>query len=110
MLQYHINDMNVKNIINKLVLLNGKAISLDIEKNKIKIKIDDIAGSLSASSMGENNMNINSKFFMNNDINNSDELDKLKQIFSRMEKELNEKYIILKNLDKELKSFEINQM
>ena len=110
MLQYHINDMNVKNIINKLVLLNGKAISLDIEKNKIKIKIDDIAGSLSASSMGDNNMNINSKFFMNNDINNSDELDKLKQIFSRMEKELNEKYIILKNLDKELKSFEINQM
>ena len=110
MLQYHINDMNVKNIINKLVLLNGKAISLDIEKNKIKIKIDDIAGSLSASSMGENNMNINSKFFMNNDINNSDELDKLKQIFSGMEKELNEKYIILKNLDKELKSFEINQM
>ena len=110
MLRYHINDMNVKNIINKLVLLNGKAISLDIEKNKIKIKIDDIAGSLSASSMGDNNMNINSKFFMNNDINNSDELDKLKQIFSRMEKELNEKYIILKNLDKELKSFEINQM
>ena len=110
MLQYHINDMNVKNIINKLVLLNGKAISLDIEKNKIKIKIDDIAGSLSASSMGENNMNINSKFFMNNDINNSDELDKLKQIFSRMEKELNEKYIILKNLDKELKSFEIKEI
>ena len=42
MLQYHINNSDVKNIINKLVSLNGKAISLDIEKNRIKIIIIDI--------------------------------------------------------------------
>ena len=106
MLQYHINNSDVKNIINQLVLLNGKAISLDIEKNKIKIKLDDIYNLLSSSSNG----NINSRFFQNNEIINSDELDKLKQIFSRMEKDLNEKYFELKNLDKELKSFEIKEM
>ena len=107
MLQYHINNSDVKNIINQLVLLNGKAISLDIEKNKIKIKLDDIYNLLSSSS---SNGNINSRFFQNNEIINSDELDKLKQIFSRMEKDLNEKYFELKNLDKELKSFEIKEM
>lgn len=31
-------------------------------------------------------------------------------VFSQMEKELNEKYFALKNLDKELKSFEIKEM
>ena len=107
MLQYHINNSDVKNIINQLVLLNGKAISLDIEKNKIKIKLDDIYNLLSSSS---SNGNMNSRFFQNNEIINSDELDKLKQIFSRMEKDLNEKYFELKNLDKELKSFEIKEM
>ena len=55
-------------------------------------------------------MDINSRFFQNNEIINSDELDKLKQIFSKMEKELNEKYLVLKNLDKELKSFEMKEM
>ena len=110
MLQYHINNLEVKNIINKLVLLNGKAISLDIEKNKIKIKIDDICSLISSSSSNGNKMDINSRFFQNNEIINSDELDKLKQIFSKMEKELNEKYLVLKNLDKELKSFEMKEM
>ena len=110
MLQYHINNSEVKNIINKLVLLNGKAISLDIEKNKIKIKIDDICSLISSSSSNGNKMDINSRFFQNNEIINSDELDKLKQIFSKMEKELNEKYLVLKNLDKELKSFEMKEM
>ena len=108
-LQYHINNSDVKNIINKLVLLNGKAISLDIEKNKIKIKIDDIYNLISSSSSNENMLDENSRFFRNNEIVNSEELDKLKQIFSQMEKELNEKYLILKNLDKELKSFEIKK-
>ena len=51
----------------------------------------------------------NSRYLSNNEIVNSEELDKLKQIFSQMEKELNEKYLILKNLDKELKSFEIKK-
>ena len=58
MLQYHINNLEVKNIINKLVLLNGKAISLDIEKNKIKIKIDDICSLISSSSSNGNKMDI----------------------------------------------------
>ena len=111
MLQYHINNSDVKNIINKLVLLNGKAISLDIEKNKIKIKIDDISGLISSISSNENSkMDLNSKFFQNNEMVNSEELDKLKKIFSKMEKELSEKYLALKNLDKELKSFEIKEM
>ena len=111
MLQYHINNSDVKNIINKLVLLNGKAISLDIEKNKIKIKIDDISSFMSSISSNENNkMDLNSKFFQNNENDNSEELDKLKKIFSKMEKELSEKYLALKNLDKELKSFEIKEM
>ena len=109
-LQYHINNLDVKNIINKLVLLNGKAISLDIEKNKIKIKIDDISSFMYSSTSSDNKMDINSRFFQRNEIVNSDELDKLKQIFSKMEKELNEKYLALKNLDKELKSFEIKNM
>ena len=52
----------------------------------------------------------NSKFFQYNEIINSEELDKLKQIFSQMERELNEKYLTLKNLDKELKGFEIKEM
>jgi hypothetical protein len=109
-LQYHINNSDVKNIINKLVLLNGKAISLDIEKNKIKIKIDDIYNLISSSSSNENMLDENSRFFRNNEIVNSEELEKLKMIFSQMEKELNEKYFALKNLDKELKSFEIKEM
>ena len=108
MLQYHIKNSNVKNIINKLVSLNGKAISLDIEKNRIKIKIDDISNFISSSFNG-NMADNNSRYFANNEIVNSEELDKLKQIFSQMEKELNEKYLILKNLDKELKSFEIKK-
>ena len=110
MLQYHINNLEVKNIINKLVLLNGKAISLDIEKNKIKIKIDDIYNLISSSSSSRNMVDSNSKFFQYNEIINSEELDKLKQIFSQMERELNEKYLTLKNLDKELKGFEIKEM
>ena len=109
-LQYHINNSDVKNIINKLVLLNGKAISLDIEKNKIKIKIDDIYNFISSSSSNENMLDENSRFFRNNEIVNSEELEKLKMVFSQMEKELNEKYFALKNLDKELKSFEIKEM
>ena len=109
-LQYHINNLQVKNIINQLVLLNGKAISLDIEKNKIKIKLDDIYNLISSSSSNENNVETKSHFFQNNDIINSDEVDKLRQIFSKMEKDLNEKYFELKNLDKELKSFEINEV
>ena len=109
-LQYHINNSEVKNIINKLVLLNGKAISLDIEKNKIKIKIDDIYNLISSSSSNENMLDENSRFFRNNEIVNSEELEKLKMVFSQMEKELNEKYFALKNLDKELKSFEIKEM
>ena len=110
MLQYHINNSDVKNIINKLVSLNGKAISLDIEKNRIKIKIDDIYNLISSSSSNGNMGDNNSRFFQNNEIINSEELDKLKQIFSQMEKELNDKYLILKNLDKELKSFEIKEI
>ena len=109
-LQYHINNSDVKNIINKLVLLNGKAISLDIEKNKIKIKIDDISNLISSSSSNENMLDENSRFFRNNEIVNSEELEKLKMVFSQMEKELNEKYFALKNLDKELKSFEIKEI
>ena len=109
-LQYHINNLQVKNIINQLVLLNGKAISLDIEKNKIKIKLDDIYNLISSSSSNENIVETKSHFFQNNDIINSDEVDKLRQIFSKMEKDLNEKYFELKNLDKELKSFEINEV
>ena len=109
-LQYHINNLQVKNIINQLVLLNGKAISLDIEKNKIKIKLDDIYNLISSSSSNENNVETKSHFFQNNEIINSDEVDKLRQMFSKMEKDLNEKYFELKNLDKELKSFEINEV
>ena len=109
-LQYHINNSEVKNIINKLVLLNGKAISLDIEKNKIKIKIDDIYNLISSSSSNGDMLDENSRFFRNNEMVNSEELEKLKMIFSQMEKELNEKYFALKNLDKELKSFEIKEM
>ena len=109
-LQYHINNSDVKNIINKLVLLNGKAISLDIEKNKIKIKIDDIYNLISSSSSNENKLDENSRFFRNNEIVNSEELEKLKMVFSQMERELNEKYLTLKNLDKELKGFEIKEM
>ena len=109
-LQYHINNSEVKNIINKLVLLNGKAISLDIEKNKIKIKIDDIYSLISSSSSNGDMLDENSRFFRNNEMVNSEELEKLKMIFSQMEKELNEKYFALKNLDKELKSFEIKEM
>ena len=108
MLQYHIKNSDVKNIINKLVSLNGKAISLDIEKNRIKIKIDDISNFISSPFNGNMTDN-NSRYLSNNEIVNSEELDKLKQIFSQMEKELNEKYLILKNLDKELKSFEIKK-
>ena len=106
MLQYHINNVDVKTIINKLVLINGKAISLDMEKNKIKIKIDDISCSLSSSSMPFNNLNENSRYFYENNLCSSEELDKLKKMFAEMEKELNDKYLILKSLDKELKSFE----
>ena len=109
-LQYHINNSDVKNIINKLVLLNGKAISLDIEKNKINIKNNDIYNLISSSSSNENMLDENSRFFRNNEIVNSEELEKLKMVFSQMEKELNEKYFALKNLDKELKSFEIKEM
>jgi len=109
-LQYHINNSEVKNIINKLVLLNGKAISLDIEKNKIKIKIDDIYNLISSSSSNGDMLDENSRFFRNNEMVNSEELEKLKMIFSQMEKELNEKYFALKNLDKDLKSFEIKEM
>ena len=106
MLQYHINNIEVKTIINKLVILNGKAITLDMEKSKIKIKIDDISCSLSSLSSLNNNLGMNSKYFYENEICNSEELDKLKKKFSTMEKELNEKYIVLKNLDKELKTYE----
>ena len=106
MLQYHINNIEVKTIINKLVILNGKAITLDMEKSKIKIKIDDISCSLSSLSSLNNNLGMNSKYFYENEICNSEELDKLKKKFSTMEKELNEKYIVLKNLDKELKGYE----
>ena len=87
MLQYHIKNEEAKNIINKLVMLNGKAMALDLAKNKIKIKIDDI------------------NLTCDNSISNQ-ELEELKQNFSNMEKELNDKYIILKNLDKELKKYE----
>ena len=107
MLQFHINNSEVKEIINKLVILNGKAISLDLEKNKIKIKIDDISCSLSSSSF--NNMGINSRYFDENELCNSEELDKLKKMFASMEKELNEKYLELKTLDKELKVYETRE-
>ena len=106
-LQYHINNINVKTIINKLVIINGKAISLDMEKNKIKIKIDDISCSLSSSTF--NNLGVNSKYFYDNELCNSEELDKLKKMFSTMEKELNEKYLMLKSLDKELKVYEARE-
>ena len=106
-LQYHIKNIEVKTIINKLVLINGKAISLDIEKNKLKIKLDDITCSLSSSSL--NNIGINSRYFYEKELCNSEELDKLKKMFSSMEKELNEKYILLKNLDKELKAYEARE-
>ena len=109
MIQYHINNIEVKTIINKLVLLNGKAISLDMEKSKIKIKIDDISCSLSSSSSLTNHLGINSRYFYDNELCNSEELDKLKKMFVAMEKELNEKYIILKNLDKELKTYEARE-
>ena len=108
-LQYHINNIDVKTIINKLVLLNGKAISLDMAKNKIKIKIDDISCSLSSSSLAFNNLSVNSRYFYENDLCNSQELDNLKNQFSEMEKELNEKYLMLKNLDKELKAYEVRE-
>ena len=104
-LQYHINSIEVKTIINKLVILNGKAISLDMEKNKIKIRIDDISGSMSSSGFN----NLGSRFNYDNELYNSEELDKLKKMFSSMEKELNDKYIILKNLDKELKTYETRE-
>ena len=107
MIQYHISNTEVKSIINKLVILNGKAISLDMEKSKIKIKIDDISCSLSSSS---SLLGINSKYFYENDLCNSEELDKLKKRFAEMEKELNDKYIILKNLDRELKSYETREI
>ena len=103
LIQYHISNIDVKAIINKLVLINGKAISLDMEKSKIKIKIDDISCSLTSSS---SLVGINSKYFYENELFNSEELDKLKKRFAELEKELNEKYIALKNLDKELKSYE----
>ena len=109
MIQYHINNIEVKTIINKLVLLNGKAISLDMEKSKIKIKIDDISCTLSSSSSLTNHLGINSRYFYDNELCNSEELDKLKKMFVAMEKELNEKYIILKNLDKELKTYEARE-
>jgi len=105
MLQYHISNKDVKTIINKLVMLNGKAIELDMEKNKIKLKIDDITCSIS-SSLGQDELGINSKLDYNNELYNSEEIDKLKKMFSSMEKELNNKYISLKNLDKELKTYE----
>ena len=106
MLQYHISNKDVKTIINKLVILNGKAIELDMEKNKIKLKIDDITCSISSSSIGQDELGINSKFDYDNELYNSEEIDKLKKMFSTMEKELNDKYISLKNLDKELKAYE----
>ena len=106
-LQYHINNINAKTIINKLVIINGKAISLDMEKNKIKIKIDDISCSLSSSTF--NNLGVKSKYFYDNELCNSEELDKLKKMFSAMEKELNEKYLMLKSLDKELKVYEARE-
>ena len=106
MLQYHISNKDVKTIINKLVILNGKAIELDMEKNKIKLKIDDITCSISSSSIGQDELGINSKFDYDNELYNSEEIDKLKKMFSTMEKELNDKYISLKNLDKELKTYE----
>ena len=106
-LQYHINSINFKTIINKLVIINGKSISLDIEKNKIKIKIDDISCSFSSSTF--NNLGVNSKYFYDNELCNSEELNKLKKIFSAMEKELNEKYLMLKSLDKKLKVYEARE-
>ena len=106
MLQYHISNKDVKTIINKLVMLNGKAIELDMEKNKIKLKIDDITCSISSLSLGQDELGINSKLDYDNELYNSEEIDKLKKMFSTMEKELNDKYISLKNLDKELKAYE----
>ena len=50
--------------------------------------------------MAINNLTINSRYFYENDLYNSEELDKLKNKFSEMEKELNEKYLMLKSLDK----------
>ena len=76
-----------------------------MEKNKIKIRIDDISGSMSSSGFN----NLGSRFNYDNELYNSEELDKLKKMFSSMEKELNDKYIILKNLDKELKTYETRE-
>ena len=99
-LQYHINNQEVKSIINKLVSMEGQAIRLDMEKNQTKIKIDDINRSSSSSSSSSK------ESFNKKEIIEDEELENLKKKFNQMEKELNEKFIAIKNLDKELRSFE----
>ena len=103
-IKYHINDIDVKNILNQIMNINDSAICLEIDKNKIEAKLERIGsgsgGSDNKREKNDNNDNTNTN--TNNNINIS------KSIINDIEIQIKDKFVQLKNLDSQLKQYEKN--
>jgi uncharacterized protein (UPF0335 family) len=98
-IKYHINDIDVKNILNQIMNINDSAICLEIDKNKIEAKLERIGG-------GSGNDN---KRETNDDNNNNDNnINISKSIINDIEIQIKDKFVQLKNLDSQLKQYEKN--
>jgi hypothetical protein len=80
----HINNYDLKNILNQILIINDKAIGLEIDKSNIENKLEEISPE------------------------NLNEINKNKNLIQELNNEINEKFLQLKNLDNQLKSFENN--
>ena len=80
----HINNCDLKNILNQILTINDKAIGLEIDKSNIENKLDEIPPE------------------------NVNDINKNKELIKELNNQINEKFIQLKNLDNQLKSYENN--
>lgn len=96
-IKYHINDIDVKNILNQIMNINDSAICLEIDKNKIEAKLEHI---------GSGNDNKRETNDNNNDNNNNINISK--SIINDIEIQIKDKFVQLKNLDSQLKQYEKN--
>ena len=84
-IKHHISNYDIKNILHQIILVNDKAIGLEIDKNRIETKLETL--------MKDSSSNIN-------------EINKSKKFIKDIENEINDKFIQLKLLDNQLKEFE----
>ena len=86
-IKHHISNYDIKNILHQIILVNDKAIGLEIDKNRVETKLESL--------MKDTNSNIN-------------EINKSKNFIKDIENEINDKFVQLKLLDNQLKEFERN--